>query len=272
MTGTAHAAPPPRWTPTVYKTVDGFDLSLYATLPDPAAFPGQRPALVMYHGGGWNGGEPTQFRHFADDLADRGVAVLSVQYRLKSVNDTTPFEAVIDAFDAFRWVTEHADELGLDPARLGAGGGSAGGHLAAAVATLTAPDLTGDHGDRPRPAALVLFNPVYDNGPEAGYGTDRLGDRWPDFSPAHNLHAAMPPTLTMLGDNDRLIPVAVGESFRDRMRALGARSELIIYPGEQHSFFNYAHGATEPGQPGPMYLKTRDDTIAFLASLGWIDD
>jgi len=262
----AHAA---GWDEHRYKSIDGHDLHVYVSRPDADDFPGQRPALVMFHGGGWNNGAPGQFRPLSNALADLGVAVFNVQYRLKNTHGTTPYDAVADAFDAFRWVHEHADEFNVDTDRLGAGGGSAGGHLAACLATVTDPDLTGDH--PPRPDALVLFNPVYDNGPDAGYGHARLGENWQSISPMHNLNADMPPTLTMLGDSDHLIPVSTGEAFRDQMIDLGVRSELIVYENQPHGFFNYGRGADQPGEPGPMFIATRDDAIAFLRSLGWID-
>lgn len=258
----------------VYKTADGRDLRVLLTLPDADAFPGPRPALLMFHGGGWETGSPNQFSHLASDLAGRGVAVASVQYRLKKTHDASPFDGLLDAADALRWLHRHADELGLDPARLGAGGASAGGHLAAALATVSSPDLLGvtdrdaDALDAfPRPAALVLFDPVYDNSPD-GYGSDRLGDRWQDFSPLHNLHAGMPPTLTMLGEDDHIVPVATAEAFRDRMRDLGVRSELIVYPDQPHGFYDFRR----EGEllPNPLYARTRDDAIAFLQTLGWI--
>lgn len=136
-----------------------------------------------------------------------------------------------------------------------------------ALATVTAADLDEDPEPQRavsfRPDALVLFNPVYDNGPE-GYGKDRLGDRWRDVSPAHNLSAGMPATLVMLGDRDRLVPVSTAERVRREMVGLGVRSELIVYPGEGHGFFN-----RQPGSDA-MYRATLGAADDFLVSLGWL--
>lgn len=260
--------------PWVYKSIDGRELRVLLTQPDPARFPGERPALLMFHGGGWRTGTPNQFGYLASDLAGRGVAVASVQYRLQDTHGATPLDALIDAADAMRWIHRHADELDIDLERIGAGGASAGGQLAAALATVTQPDLLGladaeALNASPRPAALVLFDPVYDNSPE-GYGNDRLGERWRGVSPLHNLHAGMPPTLTMLGEDDHLVPVATAEAFRDGMRGLGVRSDLVVYPDQPHGFYDFRL----PGEvlPNPLYAQTRRDVFDFLLSLGWIDD
>mgnify|MGYP006271469181 CR=1 FL=1 len=250
-----------------YKSVDGHDLRVYVVLSDGNAFPGPRPALVMFHGGGWNQGTPCQFGPLSHALVKRGVTVFNVQYRLRNMHGSTPYDAVVDAFDAFRWIRGHADQFNIDPDRIGAGGGSAGGHLAACLATVSDRDLTGD--DPPRPASLVLFNPVYHTGP-GSVGHARLGDNWRSISPMHNLHAGMPPTLSMLGDSDQLVPVSTGQAFRDQMNELGARSELIVYKDQMHGFFNYGRGATNQGEPGPMFIATCNNTIDFLSSLGWI--
>ncbi|MEM8713895.1 MAG: alpha/beta hydrolase fold domain-containing protein, partial [Planctomycetota bacterium] len=85
-----------------------------------------------------------------------------------------PTTCVEDGKSAVRWIREHAAEIGVDPGRLAAGGGSAGGHVAAAIATVNG--FNADQDDLSVscvPEALVLFNPVFDNGP-GGYGHDRV--------------------------------------------------------------------------------------------------
>lgn len=244
----------------VYKTLDGVELEALIFAPTDHTPSDNRPAMVFFHGGGWINGNPESMARQARHLAERGMVAISVEYRIESTHGTTPFESIADAFSAIRWARAHADELGIDPERIGGGGGSAGGHLAAAVATITAKGYDRDE-DRtvdPRPDALVLFNPVYDNGPN-GYGHERIGDRYVDVSPLHNIHIDMPPTLVMLGDRDDLVPVSTAEAFRDRMRELGARSELVIYPGMEHAFYS-----------GPGFEPTLATMDGFLVSLGWL--
>jgi acetyl esterase/lipase len=221
-----------------------------------------RPAIVFFFGGGWMGGTPSQFYSQCRHLAQRGMVAISAEYRTAKPHGTTPAECVNDGKSAIRYVRAHAKSLGIDPQRIAAGGGSAGGQIAAATATLTSFD---DPDDDPavsaRPDALVLYNPVFDNGP-SGYGHDRVKAYWQSFSPLHNLTAKTPPAIVFLGTNDNLIPVATAENFRDTMRKLGVRSELFLYDGQSHGFFN----AKNP----EYHEKTLAETDRFLTSLGFL--
>ncbi len=249
-----------------YKETDQGKLSLDIYLPPDASAGGLRPAVVLFHGGAWISGDPGKMSPQAKYFADRGLVGISVEYRIAEKHKTTPFDAIRDAFDAMRYVRAHASAWGIDPARIAAGGGSAGGHLAAATATLNAEDLAGDAqaAAKARPNALLLLNPVYDNGWKGGYGTNRLGDRWREASPAHNLSADIPPTLTMVGDRDGLVPVPTVKRFHDNLDKLGVVNELIVYPGMGHGFFNLSE------HEGRMMVRTLSDMDAFLVELGWI--
>lgn len=249
-----------------YKQIANVTLHLNVFLPEPTEKP-KHPVIVWFHGGGWNGGEPSQFYPQSVYLAKRGMVCISVEYRLKNVHDTTPFESVRDAFDAMRFVRAHAAEWGGDPDRIAAGGGSAGAHLAAATATLTAEDLAGspEQAQLARPKLLILFNPVFDNGPTGGYGHERLGDRWQEISPAHNLHAGVPPTLVMLGDQDDLVPVETVERFSKNLDTLEVPNRVVIYPGADHGFFN-------PGKYDGIYFqKTLAELDRFLVAQKWLN-
>ncbi|MEW4487801.1 alpha/beta hydrolase fold domain-containing protein [Thalassoglobus sp. JC818] len=247
----------------VYKTVDDVELSLHIFEPAPSDDP--RPAIVFFFGGGWNGGSPSQFYTQCRHLADQGVVAISADYRVKSRNQSTPFQCVQDGKSAMRWVRSHAEELNIDPDRIAAGGGSAGGHVAAAVATV--PELNEPGEDTSVscvPNALVLFNPVYDNGPD-GYGYERVKDRYLEISPLHNIRTGMPPAIVFLGTEDKLIPVSTAKAFQQAMEEVGSRSELMLFEGEPHGFFNQGRGN------GENYEKTVAGMDEFLKSLGYIE-
>ena len=67
------------------------------------------------------------------------------------------------------------------------------------------------------PNALVLLNPVVDNGPE-GYGYERVKGIFPAISPLHNLKPGLPPTIFLVGDKDKYVPRASAEKYRDTMK------------------------------------------------------
>jgi dienelactone hydrolase len=142
---------------------------------------------------------------------------------------------------------------------LSAGGGSAGGQVAAAAGTLKGFEEDGeDLSVSSKPNALVLFNPVVDNGP-AGYGYERVREYWQEFSPMHNIDKSTPPSVFFLGTHDRLIPVATGEKFRDLMLQNGVRCDLHLYPDQGHGFFN-----------SKKFNETLIETDRFLVSLGYL--
>ena len=150
-------------TTRVYKTIGETKLPLHIFNPEKHKASDKRPAIVFFFGGGWTNGTPTQFVEHCKYLAQRGMVAITVEYRVKSRHNVTPMECVSDAKSALRWVRWNANELGIDPNRIAAGGGSAGGHLAAATATVSGYDEAGENTKvSAQPNALVLFNPALD--------------------------------------------------------------------------------------------------------------
>ncbi len=237
-------------------------LHLHIFTPNDTPEKTNRPAIVFFFGGGWMGGTPSQFYPQCRHLAQRGMVAISAEYRTARPHGTTPAECVKDGKSALRYVRANAKSLGIDPLRIAAGGGSAGGHVAAAIATLEGfNDPEDDSTVSAKPDALVLFNPVFDNGP-TGYGHDRVKAYWQSFSPLHNLSAQTPPAVVFLGTKDNLIPTTTAEAFRDTMKKLGVRSELFLYEGQPHGFFN----AKNP----EYYEKTLAEADRFLPPLGYL--
>jgi acetyl esterase/lipase len=243
-----------------YKTVGDTKLELHIFNPKGHQAGDKKPAVVFFFGGGWNGGSPSQFYKQSEYLASRGMVAACAQYRTKKSHGTPPSECVKDGKSAVRWMRVHAKELGINPEKLAAGGGSAGGHVAAATGSSKGfEDVDEDLSVSSRPDALVLFNPVYDNGP-GGYGYDRVKEYWQDFSPMNNISKETPPTIVFLGDSDKLIPVATAEKYKALMEKAGVRSDLHIYKDQPHGFFNNA-----------KYYETLLEADKFLTSLGYLE-
>ena len=245
----------------IYKKVDDRELKLLIEKPADWKATDQRPAIVFYFGGGWVGGTPEQFRKQSECLATRGMVGIRVEYRtIPKGEKGPPLVCCADAKSAMRYVRAHAKELGIDPRRIAAAGGSAGGHLAAFTALVDGlDDPKDDLKVSCRPDALVLFNPVFNNGP-GQWGHERVGERFQEFSPAHHISTSAPPAIVFLGDQDKLIPVSVLREFEAGMKKAGARCDAHVYPMAGHGFFNR----------DPHFTLTLIETDKFLASLGWL--
>ena len=184
----------------VYKTIGRTKLKLYIYQPSERNALEQLPAVVFFHGGGWGGGHAWQFVPQCKYLAERGIMAMSVEYRVRKRQGVTPFECVADAKSAIRWIRVHAGEFGIDKDRIAAGGGSAGGHLAACSALIKEFDEKNeDLSVSSVPNALVLFNPVLDV-PEIVHVLPEkvirvLKDRATEISPIHNVSIGAPPTI-----------------------------------------------------------------------------
>lgn len=143
------------------KTVGDVRLKLYVFDPPHRSIVDKRPAIVFFFGSGWRGGTPQQFEQQCRYLASRGMVAITADYRVSSRNEVKVPEIVQDAKSAMRWVRQNASRLGIDPSRIAAGGGSAGGHIAAAASVIASLDESNEDSTiSSRPNALVLFNPA----------------------------------------------------------------------------------------------------------------
>ncbi|MCP4201634.1 MAG: alpha/beta hydrolase [bacterium] len=248
----------------VYKKDPKGDLELHIFKPYGWQPSDERAAIVFFFGGGWVGGTPSQFYPHARHFADNGMLAISAQYRTKRSHGTDPFACVEDGKSAVRWVRAHAGGLGVDPKRVVAGGGSAGGHVAASTATLLhLPNRGEDGAISSVPNVLLLFNPVIDT-TVRGYGAEKLDARAVVASPAHYVRAGTPPAMIFHGTADTTVPFENVERFYRKMKQHGNRCELIPYEGKPHGFFNYSRDKE-------IYADTIQRADGFLRSLGFLD-
>lgn len=235
------------------------------------------PALVWAHGGGfaWGDLEMPEAHWVSQELAARGVTVVSVDYRLAPVSaaltDSEPARPGVlfpvaseEVAAAFLWATEHAADLGIDGDRLSLGGASAGGDLAAGVA-LRLRDAGG-----PQPASLMLAYPLVHAvlpepaaelaqkitvlPPDARFEPDdvramnlnyvgdpaELGNPYA-FPGGHDL-AGLPPTFVLNSEHDNLR--SSGQAFAAELALAGVDVTLCREPGTRHGHLN------EPENPG----------------------
>ncbi|HXI01503.1 MAG TPA: alpha/beta hydrolase [Sphingobacteriaceae bacterium] len=244
----------------IYKKVDTTSLKMEVLYPKTIEKDKKYPCIVFFFGGGWLSGNVNQFREQSNYLTKRGMICFLVDYRVQSKHHTTPFESLKDAKSAIRYIRKNADRFHINADVIVASGGSAGGHLAVATALIDGyNDLTDDLSISTKPNALVLFNPVIDTGP-AGYGFDRMGNEYKNFSPLHNIKKNAPPTIIFLGTKDNLIPVETARYYKTVMEKVKSRCDLILYEGQDHGFFNKKEFSD----------KTIIEADKFLTSLGFL--
>ena len=221
-----------------------------------------RAVVVLVHGGGWEQGGKGDLARNARELAEEGIVAVSVDYRLPPPGERWPTE-VEDVRAAVRWVQEHAEELDVDPARLGLYGSSAGGNLAMVVAT------TGGDDDLPPVRSVAAWSPPTDllsltppdgvpdpGAPPPGCGdetelcigvvdpatlVDYLGctplecsDLYDEASPVTHVGADAPPMFLAAAEHD-FVPYAQVELMEAALVAEEVEVEVTMVPGEGHA-------------------------------------
>lgn len=255
-----------------YKHAGDVTLSMWVFAPEGHTANDKRPAVVFFFGGGWNNGSPQQFVPFCEALAKRGMVAATADYRVASRHGVKAVDCVRDAKSAVRYLREHADELGIDPNRIAAGGGSAGGHLAAATGTIKDFDEPGeDLQISSRPNAMLLCNPACVLAPVDGMKplaedrmaglAERMGVDPKQLSPYHNIDEETPPAIIFHGTNDTTVPFVTARLFSQKLSDTGAKCVLAAHEGQGHGFFNHGRDA---------YAKVFKQMDAFLVELGYL--
>jgi acetyl esterase/lipase len=243
------AQPPlPTERDVTYCTLDGVELKMDIYRPQRSAAP--TPALLYVHGGGWTGGDKRSGEGIRDipELLARGYLVAAVNYRLAP---RYKFPAMIeDVKCAVRFLRANAERFSINPEKIGAWGGSAGGHL---VALLGTADATAgwDVGqyleqssrvqavvDMYGPTDLtVLFEGANPRLMEQVFGTsDRNSETLQKASPVNWVSSDDPPFLILHGERDPLVPVSQSQIFYEKLRAAGVPATFVIVKNAGHGF------------------------------------
>lgn len=235
-----------------YASPEGRPLRVDAYLPGKS--PGQRvPAVVLAHSGGFHTFDKSDLRGTGRWLADHGVAVFAVDYRLAERDRPTWNQAPQDLVSALGWVRKNADVYGLDTSRISLGGMSAGGTLAMNAAyRLHNATIEASEGTTPEPPASVIgFYPgtdVTDMWKNDVAGTreaaelftggtpQQYPDRYREVSPTSDIRAGLPRTLLVVGDRDRSARPETITDFGDTLRGNGVPTEIRKLPFAEHAF------------------------------------
>ena len=226
-------------TEAVFKNTPQGELKMTIFYPPDWKADDRRPAAIFFFGGGFVNGSPKQFYSKAAYLASRGMVTASAEYRIENRHRTTPVESFEDCRSAFKWLRANAAAHGIDPARMAAGGGSAGGTCAMNLS---------DEADA-RPNLLLLFNPATD-----------VDAPW---APIRNIKPGLPPMVMFYGTEDTHYVKA--KPYFQKARELKIPIELYFGKGQKHGFFNDKPGADYSWHASTLYM-----TDVFLAKHGYI--
>lgn len=216
-----------------------------------------RPALLFFHGGGWEGGNVGQMRAHAAYFQSLGF--VSARAELRSATGKRTVQNVLqDALDAANWLFENAAEYGIDRNRIILVGESSGGHLAAWV-TLR------KRSPRERPAATILFNAMLDleeipwakgkNGLK-GLSSEKLIKLSPvDLVSESNSSV---PIFLLHGSEDGVVAASQSMEFAKKYRESGGFAKLRIWEGKGHAFFMYLP---------ELGMKDRDSVLLSLEEI-----
>lgn len=233
----------------VYTEASGHPQLLDLYLPTPLTSL-NRPGIVFVHGGGWAAGSKADFAGFARYYAAKGYVCACINYRLTQVQ---PWPAQIDDVQAsVRWMRKFAPLIGLNPNRIGAAGGSAGGHLALLLGSTETlndfdPALTG-YSSKVR-AVVDFYGPS-----DMSVRTEWLPEIWPlitalagrpyapfslqyrVISPLTYVTSDDAPALIFQGDADAVVPVEQSRRIVARMQQRGVPVTYFEFPGQGHGF------------------------------------
>jgi len=263
-----------------YSVIPGFR-PLVLDLYQPAGS-AARPLIIYIHGGGWVGGHTrhagalSNFPQVLAKLASEGFVVASLEYRLSG---EAPFPAALqDARAALRFLRAYATKYHIDASRVGVWGGSAGGHLAALLATSCGDrslDPAPVTGQTPPPAgsecvqAAVTWYGVFDFAPivaKTGNEVKFLGCGSPcdakvvaRASPVTYISPDDPPFLLIHGERDGTVDVAQSHLAEARLRAAKVSVTAIYIPDVDHSFIG-----SKPEVTRAATLKAINATFDFF--------
>jgi acetyl esterase/lipase len=226
---------------------------------------GPHPGVLVVHGGAWKMGTRAQLSGIAQALAKQGFSAVAISYRLAP---ESKFPAQIeDCKAAVRWMREHAEELKIDPTRIGGFGYSAGAQLVALLGTTDAEDgLEGVENSKELPSTRLQA--VVGGGTPCDFRLFPIDEQWLSFwlggsrrevpeqyrlsSPAAFVSDDDPPMFFFHGENDELVPLFSPRGMCESMKTCGCNAELYVVPMIGHTAAAYDRTAI-------------DKSITFLA-------
>jgi len=219
---------------------------------------GNRPGVIVIHGGGWvEGDKESMLDRYCLPFIRHGFVVANVEYRLAKAAPAPA--AVSDVLQAAQWFHDHAAQYKVDPNRILVTGSSAGGHLALMVGmTPASAGLLANPGPPVKIAGVIDFFGIADvadqlGGPNAREYAVQWIPEQPNrmelarrISPMTYVRKGLPPILALHGDADPVVPYEQSVNLTKAIRSAGGDAELITVPGGKHGFTSQEMDALWP--------------------------
>jgi len=193
------------------------------------------PGIVMIHGGAWIAGDKSYDAVHARKFAAQGYVVMVINYRLAPTHKHPA--QIDDCFEAIRWLVSNSEIYCVDSERIGVWGYSAGGHLAALVATNPRSGIPRVKacvaGGAPCDLRLIPDDSALLTG-FLGGTRQQIPEAYEAASPIHHVSEDDPPMLLFHGDADRLVPIAFSLGMRKRLEESSVVCEFVPLAKKSH--------------------------------------
>lgn len=219
---------------------DGTHLSAHLVFPenhDPKR--DRAPAILFFHGGFWKNGQIGEFAPWAYHLAKYGIVSILIEYRQAQEYDVTASMIIEDSQEAWMWLVDNAENLGIDARRIISAGSEAGGLLALLLAMGSEHTNKGVTPRYPMPDLVILFRPIVET--EEKYGM--LNSFFPEskerksINPSRLIRKKLPPLFLSAGGKDRFVPSSTVQKFAKTYGKKNSVDFLLLEECDQSFYY-----------------------------------
>ena len=246
-----------------YSSADNYSLNAHFFFPNNHQATDKKPVILFFHGGLWDVRMNTQFAAHCMHFASRGMVAVAIEYRVSSLNESTPEDSLEDADLALEWLQNNHANLGINPDQVIFAGAASGAYLAFSLAMRSID----------KKVVAETIKPVGVIGLSSIVNTTKKGNEYHSFkdpkvahkqSPSNKVKKGLPPSLLIHGKSDTIIPHEHVAKFAKMLKRKKNQCEFVEFEAVNHSFFNFNVSARH-------FEITLNSMDAFAVKLGLIE-